>query len=95
MVSVDAAAKTFMVGKRTITVTDETVITKDAASATMAEIVAEEQVRGSYWKKEDGTLAAKTVKLGAKTDGKKTRTDAQKKEGKANKEAASSASPKP
>lgn len=68
--SVDASAKTFTVGKHTIKVTDETKITKNDAAATMADIVADEQVRGSYWKKEDGSLDAKSVKLGVKTAGK-------------------------
>lgn len=86
--SVDAAAQTFTVGKRTIKVTDETKITKQEAAATMADIVADEPVRGSYWKKEDGTLEAKSVKLGAKNG------EAQKKE-KTTEEAAPSVSPKP
>jgi hypothetical protein len=90
--SVDATAKTFSVGKRTIKVTDETKITKQGAAATMADIVADEQVRGSYWKKEDGTLEAKTVKLGAKSA--EPMFDAQKKEGKASPEASPSALPK-
>ncbi|HEY3662662.1 MAG TPA: hypothetical protein VGL24_05870 [Chthoniobacterales bacterium] len=81
IVSVDASAKTFTIGKRTIKVTDETKITKADAAATMADIVADEQARGSYWKKADGSLEAKTVKLGAKTASAKTTTDAQKKEG--------------
>lgn len=87
--SVDASAKTFTVGKHTIKVTDETKITKNDVAATMADIVADEQVRGSYWKKEDGSLEAKSVKLGAKTAGKATR--AQKKE---TPEAEPSATPK-
>ncbi len=65
--SVDESAKTFTVGKHTIKVTDETKITKNDAAATMSDIVAEEQVRGSYWKKDDGSLEAKSVKLGAKS----------------------------
>jgi hypothetical protein len=64
--SVDATAKTFTVGTRTIKVTDQTKITKEGAAATMADIVVDEEVRGSYWKKEDGSLEAKTVKLGPK-----------------------------
>ncbi len=65
--SVDASAKTFTVGKHTIKVTDEIKITKNDAAATMADIAADEQVRGSYWKKEGGSLEAKSVKLGPKT----------------------------
>ncbi len=68
--SVDESARTFTVGKHTIKVTDETKITKNDAAAAMSDIVADEQVRGSYWKKEDGSLEAKSVKLGAKTAGK-------------------------
>ena len=88
MAAVDAAAKTFTVGSKTIKVTDQTKITNKGAAATMAEIVADEQVRGSYWKKEDGTMEAKSVKLGPKsaeakpmTDAAKPMPDAQKKEG--------------
>ena len=66
ILSVDAAAKTFTVGKHTIKVIDTTKIMKNDAPATMADIVADEMVRGSYWKKEDGSLEAKSVKLGAK-----------------------------
>ena len=91
--SVDAAAKTFTVGKRTIKVTDETKITKEGAAATMADIVADEQVRGSYWKKEDGTLEAKSVKLGVKSA--KPMADTQKKEGNGSADATPSVSPKP
>jgi hypothetical protein len=89
--SVDASAKTFTVGKRTIKVTDETKISKQGAAATMADIVVDEEVRGSYWKKEDGTLEAKSVKLGAKS----AEAGASKKEGKGSTEAAPSVSPKP
>ncbi len=91
--AVDASAKTFMVGKRTITVTGDTVITKQGASATIADIVVDEQVRGSYWKKEGGTLEAKSVKLGPKSE--TPANNAQKKEGKASAELAPSAAPKP
>ncbi|MGI8957102.1 MAG: hypothetical protein ACR2II_09335 [Chthoniobacterales bacterium] len=89
--SVDATAKTFTIGKRTIKVSDETKITKDGAVATMADIVADEQARGSYWKKADGALEAKTVGLGAKGASSKPMRDAQKKE---SSEATPTASPK-
>ncbi len=52
--SVDAIAKTFTVGKRTIKVTDQTKITKHGAAATMADITVGEKVGGSYWKNDDG-----------------------------------------
>lgn len=83
--SVDTAAKTFTVGKRTFKVTDQTKITKQGETATMDDVVVGEKVSGSYWKKEDG-LEAKSVKIGAKaiTDAAKSdgaATEAQKKEG--------------
>jgi hypothetical protein len=58
--------------------TDQTKITKQGAAATMADIVADETVSGSYWKKEDGSLEAKSVKLGSKSE--KSTSNAQKKE---------------
>ena len=88
--SVAESAKTFTVGKHTIKVIDATKITKNDAAATISDIVAGEEVRGSYWKKEDGSLEAKSVKLGAKSaTGKAKRA---KKEEKA--EAEPSATPK-
>lgn len=69
--TVDANAKTFtIVGKektRVIKITDQTKITKQGADATMKEVVADEEVRGSYWKKDDGSLEARSVKLGPLT----------------------------
>lgn len=85
--SVDTSAKTFVVGKRTFKVTDETKITKDDAAATMSDIAADLAVRGSFWKRPGGALEAKMVKLGAKTEAKKM----SKKEGTASDEA----TPKP
>lgn len=74
--SVDPTAKTFtLAGKansRVLKITDATKIVKEGAPATMADIVADEEVRGSYWKKEDGSLEAKKVKLGPKTDAEKS-----------------------
>lgn len=74
--SVDATAKTFTLmsksgGSRVFKVTEQTQIMKAGAAATMADIVAEEEVRGSYWKKADGSLEAKKVNLGPKTDAEK------------------------
>ena len=80
--SVDLSAKTFMVGKRTFTVTDQTRITKQGTAATLADVVAGEKVSGSYWKKDGGTLEARTVKVGAKMEpAATTKADAQKKKG--------------
>ena len=68
VVSVDTSANTFMVGKRTIKVTDKTKITKDGAAATISDVTAGGKVSGSYWKQEDGTLEAKSVKLTTMTE---------------------------
>ena len=69
--SVDAKARTFSIASkgttRVIKITDQTKITKQGADAAMKDIVADEEVRGSYWKKEDGSLEARNVKLGPPT----------------------------
>ena len=83
LASVDADAKTFTVGKRTIKVTDQTKITKQGAAATMAEISLGEKVSGSYWRKDDGSLEAKNVKVGAKAETAAPMTNARQKEGRA------------
>lgn len=88
--SVDASVKTFAVGSRTIKVTDQTKITKQGAAATMADITVGEKVSGSYWKKDDGSLEAKNIKVGAKMEPAAAMTNAQHKEGRAAK-----ASPSP
>jgi hypothetical protein len=100
--SVDQSAKTFtMAGKETsrvIAITDKTVITKGGATAAMTDVAANEAVRGSYWKQADGTMEAKTVKLGEKTEGEKAGAGKKsKKAGAANPEASASpkASPSP
>ena len=54
----------------------------------MADIVQNEQARGAYLKQADGTLEAKTVKIGPKAGGGK-------KAGKGKKGAAAAASPTP
>lgn len=69
--TVDASAKTFAImpkdGKeRVFTVTDKSVLTKGGKPATFTDIVKDEEVRGSYWKKGE-TMEAKTVKLGPLT----------------------------
>lgn len=100
----DQRAKTFTIaGKeksRVFKMTDKTVITKAGNPATMKDIVANEEARGSYWKVMDGTLEAKTVKVGPKTDAEKA-ADEKAKARKKEKESASeanampSATPKP
>ena len=77
--AVDQSAKTFTIaGKeksRVFMVTDKTTVTKDDQPATMSDIVEKEEVRGSYWKNADGSLEAKSVKLGAKTEKKKSKKE--------------------
>jgi hypothetical protein len=81
--AVDQKAKTFTIaGKeksRVFKVTDKTVLSKAGKSATIKDVVANEEVRGSYWKLTDGTLEAKTVKLGPKTDAEKAADEKHKK----------------
>src|SRR5436190_3431029 len=85
---------------RVFKITDKTVMTKAGAPATIKDVVANEEARGSYWKVTDGTLEAKTVKLGPKTDAEKA-ADEKRKMKKKEKESATepsaspSASPKP
>jgi hypothetical protein len=90
--AVDQSANTFTVaGKeasRVFKVTENTTITKAGAAATMTDIVENEEVRGSYLKHDDGTLEAKTVKIGPKAPG-------EKKGRKGKKGAAAAASPTP
>jgi Domain of unknown function (DUF5666) len=72
--AVDQNAKTFTIASKeksnVFKVTDKTVITKGANAATMKDIVENEEVRVSYWKNADGSLEAKTVKLGPKEKAK-------------------------
>jgi hypothetical protein len=90
--AVDQSAKTFTVGgkqgSRVFKVTENTTMTKAGAAATMTDIVENEKARGTYLKHPDGTLEAKTVKIGPKTEG-------EKKAGKSKKGAAAAASPTP
>jgi hypothetical protein len=97
--AVDNRAKTFTIaGKehsRTFKITDKTVITKAGAPATMKDVVANEEVRGSYWKVMDGTLEAKTVKVGPKTDAEKAADEKRKTKKKEKESAEPSPSPSP
>ncbi|HWM23631.1 MAG TPA: hypothetical protein VNP98_02310 [Chthoniobacterales bacterium] len=94
--SVDQVAKTFTLGgkekARVFQVTEKTVLTKGGAAVTMKDVVANEAARGSYLKAADGTLEAKTVKLGAMTDEEKAASSKSSKK-KAKKEASSDAAP--
>lgn len=73
--TVDQRAKTFTIAgeehPRVFKVTEKTVMTKAGAPATMKDVVANEEARGSYWKLTDGNLEVKTVKLGPKTEAEK------------------------
>jgi hypothetical protein len=69
--AVDQTAKTFTIGNQTIKVTETTTITKGGNAATMTDIVQNEKARGTYLKQADGTLEAKTVKIGPKAPGEK------------------------
>jgi hypothetical protein len=95
--SVDSGAKTFTIaGKeksRTFKITDRSTVTKADQPATMKEVVADEEVRGSYWKMADGSLEAKTVKLGPLSDAEKAAEDARKAKRAEKKAGASSPSP--
>jgi hypothetical protein len=63
---------------RSLKIIDTTVITKGGNPATIKDIVANEEVRGSYYKVSDGTLEAKTVKLGPLTEAEKATKEARK-----------------
>ena len=80
--SVDDKAKTFTIaGKensRALKITEKTIITKGGQPATMKEIVANEEVRGSYYKMPDGSMEAKMVKLGPLTEEEKAKREAQR-----------------
>jgi hypothetical protein len=80
--AVDPKSKTFTIaGKeksRVFKISNNTVITKAGAPATMKDVVEKEEVRGSYWKETDGSLQAKAVKLGPLTEQEKAAEEARK-----------------
>ena len=92
---VEQTARTFTIaGKeksRTFKVTEATVITKAGAAATMADLAANEEVRGNYVKAADGSMEARTVKIGPMTDAEKAEKKPSKK--KKAEDAAASAAP--
>ena len=67
--AIDSRAKTFTIaGKqksRVFKITPKTAITRNGTSATMADISENEEVHGTFLKKIDGTLEAKTITLGS------------------------------
>jgi hypothetical protein len=98
---VDKSAKTFTIGKlikRTMKVTDTTKITKGGADATFRDLTADADVTGSYWKKDDGTMEVKTLKIGGATGTAKAATSGTRKSKKGDGDAAAAggaASPSP
>ena len=80
--AVDDKAKTFTIaGKensRVLKITDKTIITKGGQPATMKDVVANEEVRGSCYKMPDGSMEAKIVKLGPLTDAEKAEKEARR-----------------
>ncbi len=97
--AVDQKAKTFTIaGKeksRVFKITNKTMLTKGGAAATMKDVTANEEVRGSYWKMTDGSLEAKTVKLGPMTDAEKAAAEKHAKKKTPKTDASPSASPAP
>ncbi|MGO9000853.1 MAG: hypothetical protein ACLQHM_02675, partial [Limisphaerales bacterium] len=63
--AVDTKAMTLTVGKLTLQVTSDTLITKDGKSATLADGVVGDPVSGAYKKTIDGKLNATSVHFGA------------------------------
>ena len=80
--SIDKSAKTFTIAGKTSSrvfkVTDETKITKAGGEATFADLTENEYVTGSYWKRDDGTLELKSLKIGGKTDSEKASSSKKK-----------------
>jgi len=97
ILSVDRRAKTFAIaGKkmsRVFQLTEKTSITKGGNTANMQDIAENEEASGSYLKNADGTLEAKTVKLGPMSVGEKTKEGTKKLKSSAS--PAASATPSP
>jgi hypothetical protein len=93
--AVDSKAKTFTIAakdkSRVFKVTEQTVITTSGGAGTLKDLKEKEEVRGSYWKEADGSLQAKTVKLGPPTEEEKA-ADAARKAKRAEKKAAKASS---
>jgi hypothetical protein len=80
--AVDQTEKTFSIaGKektRTFKIVEGSVITKDGKPGTMADLAENDDVTGSYWKREDGSLEVRSVKAGAKTESETSKPKKQK-----------------
>ena len=69
--SVDSSAKTFTImtkkgESRVFKMTEMTKYMKDGQGATMADVAADQEVRGQYMKAADGSMELKSVMLGMK-----------------------------
>lgn len=98
--AVDQTAKTFSIGKtttRVIKVTDQTTVSKGESSASFGDITEGQYVTGSYMKKGEGTLEAKSVKIGGKTGAETgpASKKAKKDDGETGDEETAAASPSP
>lgn len=76
--AVDAKAKSFTTaGKeksRTFKITDRTVITKNGRPATIKDVSAKADARGSYWKMPDGSMEVKVLKLAPAAEQEKAKS---------------------
>ncbi len=52
---------------RTFVITDQTLISKLGNRAKFSDLAKGEEIRGSYWKRPDGTLEVKTLRVGPPT----------------------------
>jgi hypothetical protein len=95
--AIDQSAKTFTIAGKTTSrvfkVTDKTVVTKAGNPAAMADIVENQEVSGLYRKNADGTLEAKTVKIGPMNE-KKSGDEGKKSKATSSPVASPAASPK-
>lgn len=95
--AVDQSTKSFTIAGKTTSrvfmVTDKTTVTKDGSPATLADLADNDAVTGSYWKQDDGTLEAKSLKIGGKTEAEKAASGSKSK--KASDDATASPSPSP
>ncbi len=102
--ALDKKAQTFTIAgvlnKRVFKVTSKTAVTKAGAPSKFAELTEGEEVSGSYWKEADGSLEARSLKIGGKTEAEreasaaaKAKKDAKKSEATAQKKEATSAAP--
>ena len=84
--AINQSAKTFTIaGKltsRVFKVTDKTTVTKAGSPATFADLAENDAVTGSYWKQTDGSLEAKSLKIGGKTEAEKAPSPSKKKKSK-------------